>query len=111
MCDVSMLAFWIWSVMESDLTAAGYSAADDFDLVTCAAYTCTGNFGGGGGLPLSNPGVSREIAKSKVRQFQELSGQILATACPMCERMLGRTGKEAGIMVRDIISLIAERID
>jgi DNA-binding beta-propeller fold protein YncE len=43
-------AFWIWSTMESDLTAAGYSAADDFDLVTCAAYTCTGNFGGGGGL-------------------------------------------------------------
>ena len=43
-------AFSIWSVMESDLAAAGYSAADDFDLVTCAAYTCTGNYGGGGWL-------------------------------------------------------------
>jgi len=67
--------------------------------------------GGGGGLALSHPRIAREISRHKILQFQQLGGQILATACPMCERMLGRSGKEAGIKVRDLISLLAERIE
>jgi len=66
--------------------------------------------GGGGGLPLSHPQIARGISKHKIKQFQSRAGQILATACPMCERMFARTGKEEGILVRDLVSLIAERL-
>ncbi len=66
--------------------------------------------GGGGGLALAHPGIARSIASYKIRQFQSLGGQVLATACPMCERMFARTGKEAGVEVKDLISLIAERL-
>ncbi len=68
--------------------------------------------GGGGGLPIAHPGIARGIGMHKIRQFQQLGGELLATACPMCERMLERSGKEAGgVKVRDLISLIAENID
>ena len=43
-------SLWLWSVMEDDLSDAGYSAADDFDAVHAAAHIFSGNYGGSGTL-------------------------------------------------------------
>ena len=64
--------------------------------------------GGGGGLPLAHPGIARSVSRSKLDQFNSLSGEILATSCPMCERMFTRTGREQGVKVQDLISLLAQ---
>jgi len=66
--------------------------------------------GGGGGLPLAHPGIARGVSKSKLDEFKELGGEILATACPMCERMFARTGKERGVLVQDLTSLLAKNL-
>jgi len=66
--------------------------------------------GGGGGLPLAHPSIAREISKSKLQEFKALGGEILATACPMCERMFMRTGKDQGIKVQDLASLLAQNL-
>ena len=66
--------------------------------------------GGGGGLPLAHPSIAREISRSKLEEFKALGGEILATACPMCERMFTRTGKEQGIKVQDLASLLAQNL-
>ena len=66
--------------------------------------------GGGGGLPLAHPGIARGISRSKLTEFKELGGQVLATACPMCERMFTRTGREQGIVVKDLVSLLAQNM-
>jgi len=64
--------------------------------------------GGGGGLPLAHPQIARAIAKNKIEEFKALGGEVLGSACPMCERMFSRSGREEGIMVRDLISLLCE---
>jgi Fe-S oxidoreductase len=66
--------------------------------------------GGGGGLPLAHPGIARGISRGKLSEFKELGGQVLATACPMCERMFTRTGREQGMVVKDLVSLLAQNM-
>ncbi len=66
--------------------------------------------GGGGALSLSHPQIAREIAKKRIEDFKELSADLLATSCPMCERMLERAGKEQNVEVVDLIDLIAQVI-
>ena len=66
--------------------------------------------GGGGGLGLSHPEIARGIARARIQEAVELGAEILASACPMCERMLSRPGKEAGIKVKDLCELVAELI-
>lgn len=63
--------------------------------------------GGGGGLPLAHPGIARGISRGKLDEFKDLGGQVLVTACPMCERMFTRTGREQGVVVKDLVSLLA----
>jgi Fe-S oxidoreductase len=67
-------------------------------------YCC----GGGGLLPITIPVVSREITKKRLEEFNEASPDILATACPTCERTFHRA--DQNIVVRDVISLVAERL-
>jgi len=66
--------------------------------------------GGGGGLPLAHPQIARAISKNKLEEFKALGGEVLASACPMCERMFARTGREQGIVVKDLISLLAQSL-
>jgi Fe-S oxidoreductase len=66
--------------------------------------------GGGGGLPLAHPGIARGISKTKLDEFKEMGGEILATSCPMCERMFTRTGREQGVIVQDLVSLMAQNL-
>jgi len=68
-------------------------------------YCC----GGGGLLPLTAPGVSRDITKKRLEEFNEAAADILATACPTCERTFHRADPK--MTVRDVISLVAERLD
>jgi DNA-binding beta-propeller fold protein YncE len=69
-------AFWIWDTMESDLTAAGYSAADDFDAVHAASYCFTGNFGGGGWLFGRSIGTCEWVTQSDFVPIHEINHTI-----------------------------------
>ncbi len=64
--------------------------------------------GGGGGLPVTHPLTAREIAGGKIKSFLESGADLLCTACPMCQRALERSGRDQGIVVRDIAQLIAD---
>jgi Fe-S oxidoreductase len=67
-------------------------------------YCC----GGGGLLPVTAPKVSREISRKRLKEFYEAAPDILATACPTCERTFHRA--DPAIQVKDVISLVAEQI-
>jgi fumarate reductase (CoM/CoB) subunit B len=64
--------------------------------------------GGGGGLPVTHPLTAREIARGKIQDFLESGADLLCTACPMCQRALERSGRDKGIVVKDISQLIAD---
>jgi dimethylglycine catabolism B len=67
-------------------------------------YCC----GGGGLLPITAPGVSREITEKRLEEFNEAAAEILATACPTCERTFHRADPK--MAVKDVVSLVAERL-
>jgi DNA-binding beta-propeller fold protein YncE len=50
---------WVWDLMESDLTAAGYGVGDDFDVVHAVGQCMSGCFGGGGALFGREVGVAQ----------------------------------------------------
>ena len=68
-------------------------------------YCC----GGGGLLPVTMPGVSRDITNKRLEEFHESKPDMLATACPTCERTFRRADRE--LAVKDVISLLAERLE
>lgn len=63
--------------------------------------------GGGGGLPAVRPSVARAISQAKAATIRERGGEIVATACPMCRRMLGRSGREFGVTAEDVVTILA----
>ena len=69
-------SLWIWSVMESDLTAEGYSAADDFDVVHAACRCANGNYGGGGSLFGRGVGVCHWVSQSDFVPIHEINHTI-----------------------------------
>jgi heterodisulfide reductase subunit D len=71
------------------------------------AGTCCG---GGGGVPLTHPQTARAIGQNKMQDFARSGAELLATACPMCQRMLGRSGREQGAVVEDVIALLAQSL-
>jgi Fe-S oxidoreductase len=71
------------------------------------AATCCG---AGGGLPVARPEAAREIARRKAGSVSGAGAAVLATACPMCQRMLGRAGRDAGLATADVISLLAQSL-
>lgn len=66
--------------------------------------------GGGGGLPVIRPGTARDIAREKAAAIKDLKAELLATACPMCRRMLGRAGRDQGVVTDDVVSILARCI-
>ena len=76
----------------------------DVDHVTQWSY-CSG---GGGGLPIEKPEITREISKTRLARAQELGVDMLVSACVWSERPLAMAGHDAGIEVADIIELVAE---
>ena len=73
--------------------------ADNRDRANCC--------GGGGGLAVVVPDTARAIAVSRVAEAVATGADFVATACPVCRRMLGRSGREQGLVVEDVISVIA----
>ena len=63
--------------------------------------------GGGGGLPVTRPDTARAIAGDRVADARASGAEVVATACPMCRRMLGRTGRDAGVIAEDVVSILA----
>jgi Fe-S oxidoreductase len=66
--------------------------------------------GGGGGLPVVRPDTARAIARERSGEAPELGAELIATACPMCRRMLGRAGRDAGVAADDVISILARAL-
>ena len=63
--------------------------------------------GGGGGLPVVKPQTARKIAGEKAAAIKDYGAELLATACPMCRRMLGRAGKNEKVTATDVVSILA----
>jgi fumarate reductase (CoM/CoB) subunit B len=61
--------------------------------------------GGGGGLAVARAEAAREIARRKAASVADYGAAVLATACPMCRRMLGRA--DANLVATDVITLLA----
>ena len=64
--------------------------------------------GGCGGVPFTYPEISEKASQVRIEEALKTGAQILASADPECEEMLGRVAKE--IEVRDIVELVAEAI-
>jgi Fe-S oxidoreductase len=64
--------------------------------------------GGCGGVPFTYPEISEKASQVRVEEARKTGAQILVSADPGCEEMLGRVAKE--IEVRDIVELVAEAI-
>jgi Fe-S oxidoreductase len=64
--------------------------------------------GGGGGLPITNPRLSIEIAKKRLNEVKELGVGTLVTACPTCHYMFEKVVKYLHLQVKilDIIDLL-----
>jgi len=62
--------------------------------------------GGGGGLPVTRPDTAEGIARDKADAVPEYGTELIATACPTCQRMLGRAGRGKGVKAVDVISLL-----
>ncbi|HUT53843.1 MAG TPA: (Fe-S)-binding protein [bacterium] len=67
--------------------------------------------GGGGGLPVVKPETARKIAHDKAATIPEYGALLLATACPMCRRMLGMAGRETNIPADDVISILRRSLE
>lgn len=62
--------------------------------------------GGGGLLPITIPGVSREITSRRLDEYREAASDMLITACPTCERTFHRA--DQNMKVRNLIQILAE---
>jgi Fe-S oxidoreductase len=66
--------------------------------------------GGGGVLPVTRARTARKISKEKTAQVPDLDAELIATGCPMCRRMLGRSGRDLNIAADDVISILSRCI-
>ncbi|MDP8255577.1 MAG: (Fe-S)-binding protein [Candidatus Alcyoniella australis] len=68
------------------------------------SYCC----GGGGGMPITNPEISMQIARHRLSEVLESEGKTLVSNCPTCERMFQKADPQ--VDVRDLVSLIARTL-
>jgi Fe-S oxidoreductase len=64
--------------------------------------------GGGGGLPITSPGLAREIAKDRLKEYYEGVEKDLVTACPTCQKHF--TKWDESLKVLDIVNVLARCI-
>jgi Fe-S oxidoreductase len=69
--------------------------------------------GGGGGLEVSAPELSDQVAKDRVEQLKETGASIIVTSCPFCLMQLrkGVQKLNADIQVIDMAQLLAMALD
>lgn len=78
----------------------------DVDRVSQWSY-CSG---GGGGLPIEKPELTRQISDQRIAKAAELEVDTLVSACPWSERPLSASGSAQAIDVVDIHELLAESL-
>lgn len=96
----------IWKEPREILRAIPGLDFRDVDRVTQWSY-CSG---GGGGLPIEKPELTKQISDMRVGKAAELEVDTLVSACPWSERPLSASGKEQNIDVVDLHELLAESL-
>lgn len=62
--------------------------------------------GGGGGMPVTTPALSRIVAKDRLKEFYEGESKTLVTACPTCERHFSKWDESLKVM--DVVNVLAK---
>lgn len=96
----------VWKEPREILRSIPGLVFNDVDRVTQWSY-CSG---GGGGLPIEKPELTRLISGSRIQKASELGVDTLVSACPWSERPLTEAGKAESIDVVDIHELLAESL-
>ncbi len=78
----------------------------DVDRVSQWSY-CSG---GGGGLPIEKPELTKRISQQRLAKASELDVDMLVSACPWSERPLAAAGDDVAIEVMDIHELLASSL-
>ena len=93
----------IWKEPREILRSIPGLVFNDVDRVTQWSY-CSG---GGGGLPIEKPELTKAISTSRLEKAEALEVDTLVSACPWSERPLGEAGEAKNIDVIDIHELLA----
>jgi len=86
------------------LSEACREPLEEFSWNRKQAYCC----GGGGGIPVTNPTISREIAAERLREALEGDKKTLVTACPTCMRTFEKADDRVAVM--DIVDVLVRCI-
>jgi heterodisulfide reductase subunit D len=64
--------------------------------------------GGGGNLETFDPGLGAEVAAKRVAEAQAVGAQVIASACPQCERTLTKSTRANRVRIRvmDVAQLV-----
>ena len=63
--------------------------------------------GGGGGLPVTYPELSKTICEKALADAKEGGAEALVTACPFCKQMFLERAEDFNLKVYDIVELLA----
>ncbi|MQA02580.1 MAG: (Fe-S)-binding protein [Streptosporangiales bacterium] len=96
----------VWQEPRQILRSIPGLTFNDVDRVTQWSY-CSG---GGAGLPIEKPDLTRKISASRLAKAAELEVDTLVSACPWSERPLAEAGEAESIDVVDIHELLAESL-
>jgi len=79
-------------------------AVAEFSWNRNKSYCC----GGGGGIPVTNPVMARDIARERLAEVHEGSKKSLVTACPSCMRAFEKADDRVEVL--DIVDVLARTI-
>jgi glycolate oxidase len=63
--------------------------------------------GGGGGLPVTNPDVTRAASARRIAELEPKSVDAIVSACATCEESLAAVAIGAGTPVMDLVEIVA----
>jgi heterodisulfide reductase subunit D len=68
--------------------------------------------GGGGNLETFDPDLGAEVAAKRVAEAQAVEAQVLASACPQCERTLTKSTRASKLRIRvmDVAQLVEQAL-
>jgi len=66
---------------------------------------------GGAILSFTYPGIARNIAQKRIKQFKDIGAKIVITSCPYCKRNFLSCNKENDIEVKEIAEFVSEYLE
>jgi len=68
--------------------------------------------GGGGNLETFDPDLGAEVAAKRVAEAQVVEAQVIASACPQCERTLTKSTRASKVRIRvmDVAQLVEQAL-